>query len=64
MAENTQAIFLPGISPSLNLRDLVSKRRERPYQAGWSKHWLKIKNRTHPAMDRVMDSFETPYRTS
>jgi hypothetical protein len=25
--------------------------------AGRSKHWIKIKNRRHPAMDRVMESF-------
>jgi ATP-dependent DNA ligase len=37
---------------------LVSKRRDRPYQAGRSKRWLKVKNRKHPAMNRVMDSFE------
>jgi bifunctional non-homologous end joining protein LigD len=36
---------------------LVSKRRDRPYQAGRSKHWVKVKNRRHPAMDRVMESF-------
>jgi ATP-dependent DNA ligase len=30
-------------------------RRDLPYQAGRSKHWLKIKNRQHPAMDRVME---------
>jgi bifunctional non-homologous end joining protein LigD len=30
----------------------MSKRRDRPYQAGRSKHWLKIKNRKHPAMSR------------
>jgi bifunctional non-homologous end joining protein LigD len=36
---------------------LVSKRRDRPYQAGRSKHWLKIKNRKHPAMSRLMDAF-------
>jgi hypothetical protein len=24
--------------------------------AGRSKHWIKVKNRNHPAMDRVMDS--------
>jgi ATP-dependent DNA ligase len=29
---------------------LVSKHRERPYQAGRSKHWVKVKNRKHPAM--------------
>jgi hypothetical protein len=25
-------------------------------QAGRSKHWLKVKNRKHPAMYRVMDA--------
>lgn len=37
------------------LEGLVSKRRDRTYQAGRSKHW--VKNRRHPAMDRVMESF-------
>jgi len=36
---------------------LVSKRRDRPYRAGRSKHWIKIKNRKHPAMSRVMEAF-------
>jgi hypothetical protein len=27
-----------------------------PYQAGRSKHWIKIKNRKHPAMNRVTES--------
>ena len=40
----------------MGLEGLVSKRRDRPYEAGRSKHWLKMKNRTHPAMERVMDS--------
>jgi hypothetical protein len=35
----------------------VSKRRDRPYQAGRSKHWIKVKNRQHPAMSRAMDAF-------
>jgi bifunctional non-homologous end joining protein LigD len=39
------------------LEGLVSKRRDRPYQAGRSEHWLKIKNRTHPATTRVMEAF-------
>jgi ATP-dependent DNA ligase len=39
------------------LEGLVSKHRDRPYQAGRSKHWIKIKNRKHQAFDRVMDSF-------
>jgi ATP-dependent DNA ligase len=34
----------------LVLEGLVSKRRDRPYQAGRSKHWIKVKNRKHPAM--------------
>jgi bifunctional non-homologous end joining protein LigD len=36
---------------------LVSKRRDWPYQAGRSKHWVKVKNRKHPAMSRVLESF-------
>jgi bifunctional non-homologous end joining protein LigD len=39
----------------MGLEGLVSKRRDRPYQAGRSKHWLKTKNRQHPAMDRVIE---------
>jgi ATP-dependent DNA ligase len=41
----------------LGLKGLVSKLRDRPYQAGRSKHWVKVKNRTHPAMSRVMEAF-------
>jgi bifunctional non-homologous end joining protein LigD len=40
----------------MGLEGLVSKHRERPYQAGTSKHWFKVKNRKHPAMYRVMDA--------
>jgi hypothetical protein len=29
----------------------------RPYRGGRSKDWIKVKNRNHPAMDRVMGSF-------
>jgi bifunctional non-homologous end joining protein LigD len=39
----------------MGLEGLVSKRRDRPYQAGRSKHWIKIKNRQHLAMDRVKE---------
>ena len=42
----------------MGLEDLVSKRRGRPYQAGRSKHWVKIKNRKHPAMSRLTESFD------
>ena len=41
----------------MGLEGLVSKRRDRPYQSGRSKHWVKVRNRKHPAMERVMDAF-------
>jgi bifunctional non-homologous end joining protein LigD len=41
----------------MGLEGLVSKHRDRPYQGGRSKHWIKVKNRTHPAMSRVMETF-------
>jgi hypothetical protein len=41
----------------MGLEGLVSKRRDRPYQGGRSKHWVKVKNRQHPAMSRVMETF-------
>jgi bifunctional non-homologous end joining protein LigD len=41
---------------NMGLEGLVSKRRDRPYRSGRSKHWVKIKNRQHPAMDRVMEA--------
>jgi ATP-dependent DNA ligase len=40
----------------MGLEGLVSKHRDRPYQAGRSMHWGKVKNRSHPAMYRVMDA--------
>jgi bifunctional non-homologous end joining protein LigD len=36
---------------------LVSKRADRPYRAGRSPDWVKVKNRKHPAISRVMDAF-------
>jgi ATP-dependent DNA ligase len=41
----------------MGLEGLVSKRRDRAYQGGRSKHWVKVKYRQHPAMSRVMDAF-------
>src|ERR1700756_4893743 len=38
----------------MGLEGLVSKHRDRPYQSGRSKHWVKIKNRKHPALDREL----------
>jgi len=40
----------------MGLEGLVSKHRDRPYQAGRSRHWVKVKNRQHPALYRVMDA--------
>ncbi|MBR0875311.1 DNA ligase [Bradyrhizobium tropiciagri] len=39
------------------LEGLVSKRSDRPYRSGRSPHWIKVKNRTHLAFNRVKDSF-------
>jgi len=41
----------------MGLEGLVSKRRDRPYRAGRSRHWIKVKNRKHPAISRVMEAF-------
>jgi bifunctional non-homologous end joining protein LigD len=41
----------------MGLEGLVSKRRDRPYEVGRSRHWLKVKNWKHPAMSRVMEAF-------
>jgi bifunctional non-homologous end joining protein LigD len=35
----------------------LSKHRGRPYHAGRSKHWIKVKNHRHPAMEQVMETF-------
>jgi len=39
----------------MGLEGLVSKHCDRPYCDGRSKHWIKVKNRKHPAIKRVMD---------
>ncbi|WP_349253863.1 hypothetical protein [Bradyrhizobium sp. CB2312] len=41
----------------MGLEGIVSKRRDRRYAAGRTKEWVKVKNRIHPAMTRVMESF-------
>ena len=41
----------------MGLEGLVSKHRDRPYRAGRSPHWIKIKNGKRPEMSRVMDAF-------
>jgi ATP-dependent DNA ligase len=42
---------------NMGLEGLVSKRADRPYCAGRCTHWIKVKNRNHPARYRVMDAF-------
>jgi ATP-dependent DNA ligase len=41
----------------MGLEGLVSKRRDQPYQSGRSKDWVKVKNRSHPSLNRVMEAF-------
>src|SRR6476660_5927766 len=38
----------------MGLEGLVSKHRERVYRPGRCEHWLKVKNRQHPAYSRVL----------
>jgi ATP-dependent DNA ligase len=42
---------------NMGLEGLVSKRRDRPYRAGRTPDWVKVKNRLHPAMERVKEAF-------
>ena len=39
----------------MGLEGIVSKRRDKPYQAGRSKHWIKVKNQASPAARRVFE---------
>lgn len=39
------------------LEGLVSKRRDSVYRSGRSPSWVKVKNRSHPAIQRVKDAF-------
>jgi bifunctional non-homologous end joining protein LigD len=40
----------------LGLEGLVSKRADSRYRGGRSSDWVKVKNRQHPAMERVMEA--------
>jgi bifunctional non-homologous end joining protein LigD len=42
---------------NMGLEGMVSKRVDRPYRGGRSSDWVKVKNRQHPAMERVKDAF-------
>jgi bifunctional non-homologous end joining protein LigD len=41
----------------MGLEGLLSKGRESTYRAGRSPNWIKVKNRKHPAMYRVVEAF-------
>jgi bifunctional non-homologous end joining protein LigD len=41
----------------MGLEGMVSKHRESTYRGGRFRHWIKIKNREHPAYSRVQDQF-------
>jgi hypothetical protein len=51
------AVGSRSVACRMSLEVFVSKRQDRPYQAGRSKHWIKVKNRNHPAMERVIETF-------
>jgi bifunctional non-homologous end joining protein LigD len=60
LSEFEQGEIGPGLfrkACEFGLEGLVSKHRDRPYRGGRSKHWIKVKNRKHPATSRVMESF-------
>jgi bifunctional non-homologous end joining protein LigD len=42
----------------LGLEGIVCKRIDLPYRSGRSKSWVKLKNRAHPAIMRVKETFE------
>src|ERR1700694_4400952 len=44
---------------NFGLEGLVSKRRDRPYRAGRSPDWVKVKNRQHPAIERVKEAMKS-----
>jgi bifunctional non-homologous end joining protein LigD len=41
----------------MGLEGLVSKHRDSLYRAGRSPRWVKVKNRQHASMTRVMETF-------
>ena len=42
---------------NMGLEGLVSKHAQRAYGVGRCKHWVKVKNPSHPAYRRVQDQF-------
>jgi bifunctional non-homologous end joining protein LigD len=41
----------------MGLEGIVSQHKDQPYRAGRSKHWIKVKNPTSPAMNRPEGMF-------
>jgi ATP-dependent DNA ligase len=39
----------------MGLEGIVSKHRGRAYRGGRCNHWVKVKNRAHPAYSRLAD---------
>jgi bifunctional non-homologous end joining protein LigD len=40
----------------MGLEGLDSKHKDRPYRPARAPHWVKVKNRKHPAMNRALDA--------
>ena len=60
LARRADAIHLAHLfkaACNMMLEGLVSKRKDSRYRAGTSKDWVKVKNKAHPAMQRVKDAF-------
>jgi hypothetical protein len=55
LARRVDGIFLSDFRHAclMGLEGLVYKHRESVYRAGRSPHWIKVKNRQHPAFSRV-----------
>ena len=43
---------------NLGFEGIVSKRVDLPYRSGFSKCWLKTKNKKHPSIVRIREAFE------
>jgi bifunctional non-homologous end joining protein LigD len=48
---------------NMGFEGIVSKRRDRSYDAGKCKHWIKVKNPAHPAYSRVRESLRQSLRS-
>jgi len=53
--ELARSVLISSALPcDIGLQGLLSMRRDRPYQARRSKHWVKVKDRKHLATERVI----------